>query len=80
MTAIHYSARHERLLINWTLGTVVISGPKALEFYDDFCDHRATSLKSDGKDILAVKMVLIGERHLDEPSPNLNPTEFEISN
>jgi hypothetical protein len=42
LTAIHYSARHERLLITWTLGTLVIAGPKVLEFYDDFCNRRAT--------------------------------------
>ena len=71
LTAIHYSARHERLLITWTLGTLVIAGPKVLEFYDDFCNHRATSLKSDGKDILAVTMVLNAERDVDAPSPNL---------
>jgi hypothetical protein len=58
LTAIHYSVRHKRLLITWTLGTLVIAGPKVLEFYDDFCNHRATSLKADGKDILAVTMVL----------------------
>jgi hypothetical protein len=70
MTAIHYSARHERLLITWTLGTLVIAGPKVLDFYDDFCDHRATSLKSDGKDILALAIVL-AERDVDAPSQNL---------
>ena len=68
LPAIHYSARHERLLITWTLGTVVIAGPKVLEFYEDFCSHRATSLKSDGKDILAVTMVLNAERDTDAPS------------
>jgi len=71
LTAIQYSAKYDRLLITWTLGTLVIAGPKVHEFYDDFCNHRATSLKSDGKDILAVTMVLNAERHLDEPSPNL---------
>jgi hypothetical protein len=71
LTAIHYSARHERLLITWTLGTLVIAGPKVLEFYDDFCNHRATSLKSDGIDILAVTMVSNAERGVDAPSPNL---------
>jgi hypothetical protein len=71
LTAIHYSAGHERLLITWTLGTLVIAGPKVLEFYDDFCNHRATSLKSDGKDILAVTMVLNAERDVGAPSPNL---------
>jgi hypothetical protein len=62
LTAIHYSAKHERLLITWTLGTLVIAGPKVLDFYYDFCNHRATSLKSDGKDILSVAMVLNAER------------------
>jgi hypothetical protein len=71
LTAIHYSARHERLLITWTLGTLVIAGPKVLEFYDDFCNHRATSLKSDGKDIVAVTMKLNVERDVDASSPNL---------
>jgi len=36
LTVIHYSARLERLLITWSLGTLVIAGPKVLEFYDDF--------------------------------------------
>jgi hypothetical protein len=71
LTAIHYSARHKRLLITWTLGTLVVAGPKVLEFYDDFCNHRATSLKSDGKDILVVTMVLNAEREVDAPSPHL---------
>ena len=71
LTAIHYSAKHERLLITWTLGTVVIAGPKVLEFYEDFCNHRATSLKSDGKDILAVTMVLNAESDVRAPLPNL---------
>jgi hypothetical protein len=71
LTAIHYSARQQRLVITWTLGTLVIAGPKVLEFYDDFCNHRATSLKSDGKDILAVTMTLNVDGDADAPSPNL---------
>jgi hypothetical protein len=70
LTAINYSARLERLLITWSLGTLVIVGPKVLEFYDDFCNHRATSLKSDGKDILAVTIVLNAEHEVDAASPN----------
>jgi hypothetical protein len=63
LSAIHYSARCERLLIDGNLGTFVITGPKVLEFYDDFSSHRATSLKADGKDILSVKFVLNAERN-----------------
>ena len=49
MTAIHYSARHESLLITWTLGTLVLAGPKVLEFYDDFCNHRERHSNPMGK-------------------------------
>src|ERR1700726_2425621 len=50
--------------------TLVIAGPKFLEFYDDFCNHRATSLKADGKDILAVTIALNAEPDVAPPSPN----------
>jgi hypothetical protein len=66
LTAIRYSARHERLLIAWTLGTLVIEGPKVLEFYEDFCNHRATSLKADGTDIRSVTMHLRAEKGAEE--------------
>ena len=69
--AIHYNARNERLLIDWDLGTLVIAGPKVLDFYDDFCSHRAASLKADGIDIISVTMVLSVECDADVPSPNL---------
>src|ERR1700724_3456749 len=51
-----FSSVCTRTLIDWDLGTLVIA--KALDFYDDFCSHRATSLKADGKDILSVRMLL----------------------
>jgi hypothetical protein len=41
------------------VGTLVIAGPKVLDFYDDFCNHRATLVKADGKDILSVTLLLI---------------------
>src|SRR5271166_2611874 len=56
-----YSARDERLLIDWALGTVVVTGPRILEFYEQFSNHRATLIKADGKDILSVKMHLNSE-------------------
>jgi hypothetical protein len=33
-------------------------GPKAGEFYQDFCAHKATALKADGNDIEGVELVL----------------------
>jgi hypothetical protein len=53
-----YLPEQERLLIYFGLGTVTILGPKVEEFYDDFCNHRATSLKADGKEIVSVEIDL----------------------
>jgi hypothetical protein len=62
----HYNPREGRLLIVWALGTVAVTGPKALEFYDQIWNHRATLIKRDGKDILSVKMHLNSERQADK--------------
>jgi hypothetical protein len=56
LTATHYSAKDQRLMIDWALGTIMLVGPKALDFYDDFSNHCATLVKADGKDILSVTM------------------------
>jgi hypothetical protein len=53
-----YSDQNQRLLIDWPVGTIVVTGPKTLEFYEQFSNHRATLIKADGKDILSVKMHL----------------------
>jgi hypothetical protein len=66
LTATHYNARLERLLIDWALGTIVIAGPKVLEFYDDFSNQRAAVLRPDGDDITSVSMQL--RREQDERS------------
>jgi hypothetical protein len=63
LSAIHYNARRERPLIDGNLGTFVITGPKVLEFYDDFCSLRATPVKADAKNILSVTMILNAERN-----------------
>ena len=61
-----YSARDERHVIDWALGTIVVTGPKTLEFYEQFSNHSATLLRPDGKDILSVKMHLNSERQAKE--------------
>src|SRR5262249_1784349 len=50
----HYNPKYESLLIKFALGTIVVMGPKARDFYDRFPNHKATLLKADGKDILWV--------------------------
>jgi hypothetical protein len=67
LTASRYFGDKETLCLYWPLGTVVITGPKALDFYARFCAHGATSLKSDGKDILSVTMVPNSDHSRGEP-------------
>ena len=70
VSGTHYNPEHQSLLIDWSLGTIVVTGPKAWDFYDLFCNHRATLLKADGKDILAVTMALNAGRDVDvTPNP-----------
>jgi hypothetical protein len=67
ITGTHYNAEHQSLLIDWSLGTIIVTGPKAWDFYDLFCNHRAMLLKADGKDILAVTMAINPGRDTDAP-------------
>jgi hypothetical protein len=61
VSGTYFSAKEQRLLIDWPLGTIVVTGPKTLEFYEQFSNHRATLLRADGKDILSVRMHLNSE-------------------
>jgi hypothetical protein len=53
-----YVPEQERLLIYFPVLTVNVQGPKAGEFYDDFCNSRATNLKADEKGIVSVEIDL----------------------
>jgi hypothetical protein len=61
----HYNPKHESLLIQFALGTIVVAGPKSWDFYDQLCKNKATLLKADGKDITAVTMALRSSRGVD---------------
>jgi hypothetical protein len=54
----HYNPEQQSLLIQCAAGTIVVTGPKAWDFFDRFCNQRATLLKADGKDIIAVTMAI----------------------
>jgi len=58
VTSTHYNPEHQSLLIDWPLGTVVVTGPKAWDFYNRFCSHQATLIEADGKDIVGITMAL----------------------
>jgi hypothetical protein len=68
-----YSARDQRLLIDWPLGTIVIAGPKTLEFYEQLSNHRATLIRADGKNILSVKMHLNSEGLAEKDAEVVTP-------
>ena len=73
VSGTYYSAKERRLLIDWPLGTIVITGPKTLEFYEQFSNHRATLLRADGKDILSVKMHLNSEGLAEKDAELVTP-------
>jgi hypothetical protein len=50
-------AEDGRLHLHFPYGTIVVTGPKVLSFYDQFASNHATQLKADGKDIVSVTLV-----------------------
>ena len=60
LSASRYFGEKEILCLYWPLGTVVIAGPKVLDFYAVFCAHRETCLKADGKDISVLNLIFSG--------------------
>ena len=61
-------ARFERdtLLLEWSIGTIRIRGPKAEIFFDKFANHQATSVSADGKDIESVTIRLKTDEAVEE--------------
>ena len=53
-----YVGERETLCLYWPLGTILITGPRVLDFYGGFCGHRATCLKADGRDITDLRLIL----------------------
>jgi hypothetical protein len=56
----------DTLLLEWSIGTIRIRGPKAEVFFDKFSNHQATSIGADGKDIESVTMRLKTDEAVDE--------------
>jgi hypothetical protein len=60
LSASRYFGEQETLCLYWPLGTLVIRGPRVLDFYAAFSAHRATCLMTDGKDITNLKLIING--------------------
>jgi len=71
LSACRYFGEKKTLCFYWPLGTLVITGPKVLDFYAGFCAHRATCLKADGKDITGLKLILNGDVNAENEAGSL---------
>jgi hypothetical protein len=56
--AMNYSPGAETLLIHWSLGSILVTGPKAGTFLERFCEHKVALVKADAKDVVRVAMAL----------------------
>jgi hypothetical protein len=67
-TSTLLTKRFERdtLLLEWSIGTIRIRGPKAEIFFDKFANHQATSIGADGRDIESVTMRLKTDEAVEE--------------
>jgi hypothetical protein len=54
--AMNYNPPTQTLLIHWSLGSLLVTGPKAEVFFEQFCEHKVALVKADGKDILCVSL------------------------
>jgi glycine cleavage system aminomethyltransferase T len=51
----HYVSTSKALIIKWSdEGEFIVKGPKVLQFMEQLCEHAASNLKTDGKDIVSV--------------------------
>jgi hypothetical protein len=56
---------HQTVTLEFQLGTVVVTGPKAWDFCNGFSQHKATLLKADGQDITSVVMQVRADAKTD---------------
>jgi hypothetical protein len=52
------SPRAQALLIHWSLGSILVKGPKAEAFFERFCEQKVALVKADGKDVMRVTVAL----------------------
>jgi len=68
--ATNYNPSTQTLLLYWSLGSILVTGPKAEAFFERFSEHRVALVMVDGKDILRVVIACAREKrrvNLDAP-------------
>jgi hypothetical protein len=58
IVATNYNPELQTVLLCWSLGSILVTGPKAEAFFERFSEHKVSLVKADGKDILRVAMKL----------------------
>ncbi|SRR6266436_2327992 len=51
-----YLSDQRGLVINCAFGTILISGPRILDFWDDLCARKVSAVRVDGKDITSIAL------------------------
>ena len=59
--------------LQFPLGAVIVTGPKVQDFFDLFCQNRATCVRSDGVDIVSVTFAKQGLEEDSAPQPDESP-------
>jgi hypothetical protein len=55
--AVRFLIKENTVSIEYPFGNVVVAGPKAREFFTEFCRNKATAVKADGRAITSVTFV-----------------------
>lgn len=58
IVAVRWMQEEGFLALEWPMCAIIVKGKKAIDFYNSFCEHHATCLKSDGTDITSVSLLV----------------------
>lgn len=58
IVATNYNPEVQTLLLYWSLGSILVTGPNAEAFFERFSEGRIALVRADGKDIVRVTMSL----------------------
>jgi hypothetical protein len=58
VVATNYNPEVQTLLLYWSLGSILVTGPNAEAFFERFSEGRIALVRADGKDIVRVTMSL----------------------
>lgn len=57
-----YLSDRRGLMINCAFGTILITGERVLDFWDDLCTRKVSAVRVDGKDITSIALQVRSEK------------------